>query len=183
MGEPGPPLTGPLTVPPLTGPLTVRLLPDPVLARRCDPVDPVDPAVAVLATAMVALMVGSAACVGVAAPQVGEPLSLFVLDVTGHRKARSCAGLVVLVNPEVVDSAGGEVAREGCLSVPDLTGDVRRATSLTVRGTVPGGGERVVVADAFEARALQHELDHLAGLLFLDRVAGPGDLHTRRRYR
>jgi peptide deformylase len=121
--------------------------------------------------------------VGIAAPQVGSGVRLFVLDVTGARKVRSCAGLVVLCNPELVHRAGREVKREGCLSVPDLTGDVARATEVVLRGQVPGSGdERVVTADAFEARALQHELDHLDGLLFLDRVEGAHALFARKRY-
>lgn len=69
------------------------------------------------------------------------------------------------------------------MSVPDLTGDVRRASRLVVRGRLPGTGEEVeVTTDAFEARALQHELDHCAGLLFLDRVAGADAIHARQTY-
>jgi len=161
----------------------VRTLPDPVLGLRCHPVDPMDLGVFVLAEAMVGLMRSSTACVGVAAPQVGQAWRLFVLDVTGHRKARSQHGLVVLCNPVVVAHEGSEVAREGCLSVPDLTGDVPRATSVVVSGTEPGTGRtRVVEADAFEARALQHELDHLQGTLFLDRVRSPSAVHARVSY-
>ena len=163
--------------------LDVRHAPDPVLSGVCAPADPRDPAVVALAEAMVALMRASPGCVGIAAPQVGHPVALFVLDVTGARRVASCSGLVVLCGPELVASDGREVRREGCLSVPDLTGDVPRATAVTVRGLVPGSGaERVVEADAFEARALQHELDHLQGLLFLDRVAGAHALVPRKRY-
>lgn len=136
-----------------------------------------------LADALVALMRDSPGCVGIAAPQVGHAVSLFVLDVTGARRVASCAGLVVLVNPVVESVEGREVRREGCLSVPDLTGDVPRATAIVVRGQVPGTGQdRLIVADAFEARALQHEIDHLQGLLFLDRVAGAHALFARKRY-
>jgi peptide deformylase len=163
--------------------LGVRHAPDPVLSVVCPPADPRDPAVVELAEAMVALMRASPGCVGIAAPQVGHAVSLFVLDVTGARRVESCAGLVVLCSPVLERADGKEVRREGCLSVPDLTGDVARATSVVVRGLVPGTGEeRVVVADAFEARALQHELDHLQGLLFLDRVAGAHALFPRKRY-
>lgn len=158
-------------------------MPDPVLSRVAAVVDPADPAVVALAEAMVTLMRASARCVGVAAPQVGESLRLFVLDVSGHKMARSQNGLVVLVNPVVVERAGRKVAREGCLSVPDLTGDVPRSTEIVVRGFEPGSGAvRVVEADAFEARALQHELDHLDGLLFVDRVATPEGIYSRRSY-
>ena len=163
--------------------LDVRHAPDPVLSSPCPPADPRDPALVALADAMVALMRASPGCVGIAAPQVGHAVPLFVLDVTGARRVQSCSGLVVLCSPVLVASSGKEVRREGCLSVPDLTGDVARATSVTVRGLVPGTGEeRVVAADAFEARAFQHELDHLHGLLFLDRVAGAHALFPRKRY-
>ena len=162
----------------------VRRLPDPVLARRCDDVDPLDADVIALADAMVALMQVSPHCVGIAAPQVGLPWRLFVLDTTGHKKARSAHGLVVMTNPVIVERSGEEMAREGCLSVPDLTGDVPRATAVVVSGVEPRTGRtRVVEADAFEARAFQHEIDHVNGLLFLDRVRTPQGLHTRKRYR
>jgi peptide deformylase len=154
-----------------------------VLSAICAAAEPGSPDVVDLAEAMVALMRASPGCVGIAAPQVGHPISLFVLDVTGARRVESCAGLVVLCSPVLVAAEGREVRREGCLSVPDLTGDVARATSVVVLGLVPGTGEeRVVEANAFEARALQHELDHLQGLLFLDRVAGAHALFPRKRY-
>ncbi|MCW2745048.1 MAG: formylmethionine deformylase [Mycobacterium sp.] len=164
--------------------LPVSVLPDPVLSRLTSQVDPADPAVLALARRLVTLMRASPACVGVAAPQVGVSARLFVLDVTGHPKAKTQAGLVVLANPFVVAAEGVKVAREGCLSVPDLTGDVPRARTVTVRGMVPGPQprERTVTANAFEARAFQHELDHLDGLLFLDRVRDPAGLHARRTY-
>ncbi|MDX6198469.1 MAG: peptide deformylase [Actinomycetota bacterium] len=163
--------------------LDVRHAPDPVLSVVCATADPLDPAVLDLADAMVALMRASPGCVGIAAPQVGHAISLFVLDVTGARRVESCAGLVVLCSPVLVSSDGKEVRREGCLSVPDLTGDVARATSVVVEGLVPGAGEgRRIEANAFEARAFQHELDHLQGLLFLDRIAGPHALFPRKRY-
>jgi peptide deformylase len=163
--------------------LAVRHAPDPVLSAICARADPLDAQLVELADAMVRLMRASPACVGIAAPQVGHATSLFVLDVTGARRVQSCAGLVVLCAPVLEQAAGREVRREGCLSVPDLTGDVARATNVVVRGLVPGtGAERVVRADAFEARALQHELDHLQGLLFLDRVAGAHALFPRKRY-
>lgn len=157
--------------------------PAPVLSSPAGPADPLDPAVVALADALVAMMAETPGCVGIAAPQVGVPVRLFVLDVTGARKVNSCAGVVVLCEPELVSSSGRDVKREGCLSVPDLTGDVARASSVVVRGRVPGtGAERVVEADAFEARAFQHELDHLQGLLFLDRVEGAHALFARKRY-
>ena len=83
----------------------------------------------------------------------------------------------------VVEASRWEKGREGCMSVPDLTGDVKRAGRLIVVGLVPGTGEeREIVTDAFEARAFQHEIDHCEGTLFLDRVAGAHALHARKTY-
>ena len=172
----------------MTGPAAGRVLavvraPASVLAEPCPPVDPLDPAMVRLAADLVATMRSHAGCVGLAAPQVGVAAQVFCLDVTVHPKTRTCHGELVLCNTEVLEASRNERAREGCLSVPDLTGDVRRATRLVVGGLVPGTGEsRVVTTDAFEARALQHELDHCAGLLFLDRVAGAHAVFARKVY-
>ena len=157
--------------------------PDPVLARPAAPVDPTDPQVVQLAADLVATMRVSPGCVGLAAPQVGVGAQVFCLDVSAHPKARTHHGTLVLCNAEVVSASRNEKAREGCMSVPDLTGDVKRATRLTVRAALPGTGEQVELStDAFEARALQHEMDHCAGLLFIDRVAGAHALYARKVY-
>lgn len=161
----------------------VLVLPDPFLQRRSAPVARVDAAALALAADLVDTMRSRPACVGLAAPQIGVGLRAFVVDVTGHRKARSCAGELVLFDPALVSATEPVLAREGCLSVPDLTGDVARATQLVVRGTGTDGTERVVEADAFEARALLHELDHLDGLLFLDRVSSAHSVYRRKVYR
>jgi peptide deformylase len=157
--------------------------PDPVLSTPAQEVDPTDDAVVQLCDDLVATMRAQPGCVGLAAPQIGAGLRAFVVDVTGHRKARSCHGLVVLVNPRLLVSEDREVAREGCLSVPDLTGDVARPLRAVVAGQEPrSGAERSYDVDAFEARAFCHELDHLAGMLFLDRVAGAHAVFARKRY-
>jgi len=159
-------------------------LPHPALKRRAADVDPLDPDVVRLAESLVATMRVSPACVGLAANQLGDPRRVFCMDVTGHPKARTCHGLVVLANPVVVVAEDPALGREGCMSVPDLTGNVVRARRVVVRGVVPGTGEeREVDADAIEARCLLHEIDHLDGLLFLDRVEGPSVVFPRRRYR
>jgi peptide deformylase len=136
-----------------------------------------------LAEDLLDTMRASPACVGLAAPQIGVARRAFAVDVTGHRKARSCHGPFVLFDPEIAAAEAPETAREGCMSVPDLTGDVARATRLVVVGTDPDGGRVELEVDAFEARAVQHELDHLNGLLFLDRVAGPHCVFPRKTYR
>src|ERR1700712_5555800 len=123
--------------------------PNPVLSRPSAPVDADDPEVIALAVDLVETMRVSPGCVGLAAPQLGEPGRVFVLDVTDHPKARSCAGLVVLANPVVVDVGELRKGREGCLSVPDFTGDVGRPATIVVRGMVPGPvpRERIIEAD------------------------------------
>lgn len=163
--------------------LGVVRAPDPVLSAPGGQVDPADPAVVELAADLVATMRVSPGCVGLAAPQVGIAARVFAVDVTGHPKTRTCHGVVVLCNARVVEATRKEKAREGCMSVPDLTGDVRRATRLVVSGQLPGRSESVtVVTDGFEARALQHEIDHCEGLLFLDRVAGAHAIFPRKTY-
>jgi peptide deformylase len=160
------------------------LAPAAVLSGRSLEVDPLDPEVVALAADLLATQRAASGCVGLAAPQVGVAMRVFSLDVTGHPRTRTCHGPLVLANPVVVQASRWERGREGCLSVPDLTGDVKRATRLVVRGVVPGTGDALeLVTDAFEARAVQHEVDHLDGLLFLDRVAGAHALHTRQVYR
>lgn len=159
-------------------------LPESVLKRVADPVAEIGPEEKALAADLLDTMFASPSCVGVAAPQIGVSLRAFSVDVSGHRKADSCHGPFVLFNPVLVLSRHQEVAREGCLSVPDFTGNVARATEVVVRGLTPDGTVRVIEANAFEARALLHELDHLDGLLFLDRVGSLStDVFRRKRYR
>jgi peptide deformylase len=110
-------------------------------------------------------------CVGLAAPQLGEEVRIVVVDVSEHPRATRHHGLLVLVNPVIKRSSGSEIAREGCLSIPDLTANVKRSTEVTVEASGTDGAIQSIEAEGFEARALQHEMDHLDGILFLDRVA------------
>lgn len=163
--------------------LDVVRAPDPVLSTRGADVDPTDPVTVQLAADLVATMRVSPGCVGLAANQVGVSARVFCVDVSEHPKTRDHHGTYVLCNAEVVESSRNEKAREGCMSVPDLTGDVKRASRVVVRGELPGSGEEVTLhANAFEARALQHEIDHTDGFLFLDRVAGAHAIYARKTY-
>ena len=139
----------------------VLLHPHPLLTRRAEPATDPDRVVADLLDTMRSF----GHCVGIAAPQIGESVRIAVVDCTGHRKAPDAHGELILVNPVIVASEGSEVGREGCLSIPELTANVRRATAIAVEAE----GVRVE-SEGFEARVLQHEIDHLDGLLFLDRV-------------
>lgn len=153
-----------------------------MLGERARGVDPQD--VQSLVADLIDTMRAAPACVGLAAPQIGVSLRVFVLDVGGHPKATTTHGLVALVNPVVDHVEGRARGREGCMSVPDLTADVVRAETLVVRGLTPEGDERVIETDGFEARAFQHEIDHLDGLVILDRVASLAtDVFRRKVYR
>ena len=156
-------------------------MPHPALKRAAEPArDPAE--VERVVADLLDTMAAAPRCVGIAAPQIGEAVRICTVDVSDHPKATSCAGLLVLVNPVVVDARGGEVGREGCLSVPDFTADVRRATEVVVEATGRDGASLRVAADGFEARCLQHEIDHLDGILFLDRVESPEQVFRRRSY-
>ena len=161
----------------------VLRLPEAILKQPCAPVERIDAGARALARDLVDTMRASPACVGLAANQIGAAVRAFAVDVTGHRKARSCHGEFVLFNPEILLAHGPVAAREGCMSVPDLTGDVARATTLVVRGLAPEGHERVLEVDAFEARAVQQEVDHLDCFLFLDRVTSADAVFARKVYR
>lgn len=158
-------------------------LPEQVLGQVAKPVQAIDEEARAVAVDLVDTMRAAPACVGLAAPQIGVGVRAFVVDVRGHKKATTTHGEFVLFNPVVVLSHGPVVGREGCMSVPDLTGDVSRATRLIVRGVTPAGDDRVLQLEGFEARAVQHELDHLDGLTFLDRVVGHDAVFRRKVYR
>jgi peptide deformylase len=162
----------------------VIAIPNPLLKRVATPAGGADPD---LAADLVDTMRVSPGCVGLAAPQIGVSRRAFCLDVSTNGQVRKKGwphhGLVVLFDPETLHSEGSEVRREGCMSVPDLTADVRRAVRVVVRGTDEHGRERVIEAEGFEARAFQHELDHLDGKLILDRVASlRTDVFRRKTY-
>ena len=137
-----------------------------------------------LAQDLVDTMRASPACVGLAAPQIGVSKRAFALDVSDHPKTKRCHGLVVMFDPVVVESSGRKVGREGCMSVPDLTANVTRATEIVVQGRSSAGEELVIATSGFEARAFQHEIDHLDGMLILDRVQSLAtDVFARKVYR
>jgi peptide deformylase len=107
--------------------------------------------------------------IGLAAPQVGAPLRIFVIDLSLGHKA---ADLMVFINPTFVERDGMQLEEEGCLSVPGFNATVARPQKAVVRGLDRDGQERIVEGKDLLARAFQHEMDHLDGLLFLDRVRG-----------
>ena len=176
-----------MTSPQWAGPegrvLPVVTAPASVLSTVGAEVDPADPEVLRLAADLVATMRVSPGCVGLAAPQVGVGVQVFAVDVTTHPKTVTTHGTFVLCNAKIIEASRWKAGREGCMSVPDLTGDVKRAGRVVVEAMLPGSGEPVsLTTDAFEARALQHEIDHCAGKLFLDQVAGAHAIYQRKIY-
>jgi peptide deformylase len=121
---------------------------------------------------------------GIAANQIDELVRICAVNVEGHRRTTTCHGELLLVNPVMVEAAGAEVGREGCLSIPELTANVRRATEIVVEAVDLAGDPVRIATEGFEARAIQHEIDHLDGLLFLDRVDSLAtDVFRRKEFR
>ncbi len=148
--------------------LPIRLYPDPVLRVQCAPVEEFGPDLARLVADMIETM-HEAPGVGLAAPQVGVELRVAVIDATAGMDPDA---VWVLVNPRVVDSAGVETDTEGCLSIPDFTEKVTRPARVRIAATDLEGSTFEMAAEELEARAIQHELDHLDGVLFVDRLRG-----------
>jgi len=151
----------------------IILYPDPILKQVCSPADLNDPAVDALLQDLIDTMVDAGHSVGVAAPQIGVAQRVVVVDVSHSKlgKKEKNHGLLTMVNPEIIDRSGKKTMREGCMSVPDYTGNVDRAEEIVVQFINRNGSEQVVRSGGFEAVAIQHEIDHLDGLLFLDRVS------------
>jgi len=162
----------------------IRVYPDPILKTVCRPVADLDAEVDALIQNLLDTMTASGHSVGVAAPQIGEALRVVVVDVSKSKLGRDHNhGQLVMVNPVILESEGRKIMREGCMSVPDYTGNVARAESIVVQFLDRSGSERVINASGFEAVAIQHELDHLDGLLFLDRVSSlKTDVFRRKSY-
>jgi peptide deformylase len=161
----------------------IILYPDPILKTVCEPVETPDEAADALVRDLLDTMEEAGHSVGVAAPQIGVTRRVVVVDVSRSKLGRdNNHGRLVMINPEILEREGRETMREGCMSVPDYTGNVTRAESVVVQFLDREGRERVIRASGFEAVAIQHELDHLDGLLFLDRVSSlKTDVFRRKR--
>jgi peptide deformylase len=148
-----------------------------ILHREAARVDGITPDVQQLVDDMIDTMY-AAPGVGLAAPQVGVPLRLFVVDIS---VGRDPGQLMVFMNPEFVEREGMQLEEEGCLSLPGFMATVARPARIVLRGLDRNGAERIVEARGLLARAFQHEMDHLDGTLFVDRLRGiKRDLIVRR---
>lgn len=163
--------------------LPIRRFPDPLLKQPTRPVERLEGKVAALIEQLVATMRAHPRCVGLAAPQCGSDLRVAVMDASRHPKGTASQGLIVLVNPEVLEREGAILQREGCLSLPDFTANVRRAARVRLRASDQFGSMQGYWLEGFEAIVAQHEIDHLDGKLFLDRVANlKTDVFRRKAY-
>ena len=161
--------------------LPILVYPDERLQQVSAPVTVFDDALRIFLSDFDATLRASPGCVGLAAPQVNYFKRVMLVDVSSKPKTAH-HGRLLLINPEIVARDGETLGREGCLSVPDFTGNVTRAEHVRVRYQDDHGVAHVLECEGFEARALQHELDHLDGLLFLDRLVSRRDLFRRKVY-
>ncbi len=163
--------------------LDVLQIPNPLLKARAHLVEADALGLQTFIDDMVETMYHHPRCVGLAATQVGKPWRVIVLDASRIDKPGTRHGRVILLNPWIVRKEGQVLLREGCLSVPDYTGNVVRAKAVEVHGKDRAGNAVEIKADGFEAVVIQHELDHLDGKLFLDCVSSlETDVFRRKRY-
>ena len=160
--------------------LPVLTLPDARLRKVSQPVEDFGETLVGQFEDMEAVMQAGPGGVGIAAPQVGKNIRMAVVDCSVARHACRNHGLLYLVNPEITEfSAEKVLGREGCLSVPDWVGLVSRARHVRLHYRDVRGTEHEMESSGFEARVIQHEVDHLDGILFIDRLVSTHDLVRR----
>ena len=147
--------------------LDIKQYPDPILRKKANKVDIVDKEVQRLLDDMAETMY-NAPGIGLAAPQIGKSIKVIVTDISPRNETGE---LIKLINPVIVHAEGEEAMEEGCLSVPGFTETVKRAQKIVVRGINEKGKEVEIVAEGLLARVFQHEIDHIEGRLFVDRLS------------
>ena len=149
--------------------LSILTVPEPILRQKSKRVKNIDVSIRKLAADMIETM-HAASGVGLAAPQVGVPWRVIVIGMPGEED-------FVLINPEVVRRSGERLVTEGCLSVPGYFGEIQRAQRVTVKGKDLSGKETRIKAEELLAQALEHEIDHLNGVLYIDHLGSSDKLH------
>lgn len=163
--------------------LRILTYPDDRLRQVSEPVEQFDAALQARIDDLEETRLAGPGAVGIAAPQVAWFQRVLIVDVSGRKKTTN-NGHLILVNPEISEWDGFAIGREGCLSVPDYTGNVVRAERIQLDALDREGNALCFEMEGFEARAVQHEMDHLDGLLFLDRlVSRRQDLFQRKVYK
>lgn len=151
--------------------LPILAFPDERLKQVCSPVEFSDRQLPAILKDLKDTLLASSGCVGIAAPQIGILKRIVLVDASRGKRQSDNHGFLALINPTILCSAGKVTAKEGCLSIPDLTANVTRAQSVTVSFQNANGHHLELNSKDFEARIIQHEMDHLDGILFLDRVS------------
>ena len=150
--------------------LPIRTLPDPVLKQKAKRVKTIDGSIQKLIANMLETVHADPGRAGLAAPQVGTSLRVIIIDIPGAEN-------IVLINPEIVKRSGERSVTEGCLSVPGYYGEIKRAKSVTAKGRDASGKEIRIKANDLLAQALEHEIDHLNGTLYIDHLESQDKLH------
>lgn len=164
--------------------LEILAYPDEQLKKLSETVDQIDDTLLTFIRNLEETRLSGPGAVGIAAPQVGEHQRVVIVDVSNMKKPCDNHGHMIMINPEITEWDGMAMGREGCLSVPDFTGNVIRAERIVLNYMDELGEKHEITSTGFEARAIQHELDHLDGLLFLDRlVSRRTDLFRRKIYK
>ena len=148
--------------------IPIRLAPDPVLRIKAKRVKVFDNSLHRLIEDMIETM-HEAGGVGLAAPQVGVPLRVVVIGIPEEED-------IVLINPQILTKFGERIVDEGCLSIPGYVGEVKRAVTVTVKGKAPNGKEIRITGEEMLAHALEHEIDHINGILYIDHLESPDKL-------
>ena len=162
--------------------LQVLECPDPILKQVSQEVTNFDSSLEMFLKDFVETLNSHNYCVGLAAPQVGNLQRIIGIDISRARKPHPNNGLLILINPKILESSNFKIVREGCLSIPDFTANVKRAMKIKVQFQNLKGETKELETSDFEAHAIQHEMDHLDGILFLDRITSPAsDLFRRGR--
>lgn len=156
---------------PKTKPLQLRYYGDPVLRRRAEPVHEITETEIKLAEDMLMTLYATGVGIGLAATQVGVLKRFLVVDIGGDDEEEKFDPLL-LFNPEILSVEGESVAEEGCLSIPDVRADVKRPEKIAVKAMGINNKEIQFEAAGLLSRVLQHEIDHLNGTLFIDRISG-----------
>jgi len=149
--------------------IPIRTLPDPILRQKAKQVKVIGPSVKKLIKDMLETLHAVPGRAGIAAPQVGVSLRVIVIGAPEEDD-------LVLVNPEIVKTKGERIVQEGCLSIPGYVGEIKRAEKVTAKGKRPDGTEARIRAEGLLAEALEHEVDHLNGVLYIDRLESPDKL-------
>ena len=156
--------------------LRIRLLPDPILREKSKKVTIIDKSIKKLVADMLAYVHAAPGRAGLAAPQIGKSIRVCVIGIEDEDDKTKFTDYV-LINPEIVKTKGERILQEGCLSIPGYIGEIKRAESVTVKCRDLSGKEIRIRGKELLAEALEHEIDHLNGILYIDRLESPDKLH------